>query len=483
MILLWLLVVVALGIPVLAFLGDGRRGRWIFMTINFAVFLLSLLAAWEFLRHGPLTALADELRMDALSLILVLLNGVIGLTTAWFSASYWQQEVEHHHFSKGRQRLYHAMFQSFLATMFLALLSNNMGILWVALEGATLSTVLLVSLQRSGESLEAAWKYFILCGVGLAMALFGTILLYFAAQPVLGDGAKALLWSALHQHASQLNGTVLTLAFVFVFVGYGTKVGFAPLNTWLPDAHAAGPSTVSAVLSGLLLNVALYAILRFKSLTDAASGTDFAAHLLLAFGLLSLLLAAFSMLRQHDVKRLFAYSSVEHMGLIAIAFGLGGPLAIFAGVLHMMGHSLAKSSVFFSVGRAVQEADSRELKDLRGILKLRPTLGWSLLLSILAIVGMPPGSLFLSEFLIVVASIQRAWFTTPLLLLGLGIAFAAIFPRLLHMLLGEPRTPQVLVRAGGFSPIFLQLFAVLLLGVWIPAALAGWMHNVVGILQ
>ncbi|WP_308389900.1 hydrogenase 4 subunit F [Acidithiobacillus sp. AMEEHan] len=482
MTLLWILVAAAAGIPLLALLGDGRRGRILFVGINLVVFMLSLLLAKEFLAHGTLRALDDSFRMDALSLILVLVNGLVGLMTAWFSSAYWQREISEHGFGKGRQRLYHAMFQSFLATMLLALLSNNLGILWVALEGATLSTVLLVSMQRSAESLEAAWKYFILCGVGLAMALFGTVLLYFAAQPVLGSGARALLWSALDGHAKALNGTALALAFVFVLVGYGTKVGLAPLNSWLPDAHAAGPSTVSAVLSGLLLNVALYAILRFKSLADAALGSAFASHLLLAFGLLSLLLAALSMLRQHDVKRLFAYSSVEHMGLISIAFGLGGPLAIFAGVLHMVGHSLAKSSVFFSVGRAIQEGHSRELADLRGILQTRPTLGWSLLLSIFAILGMPPGSLFLSEFLIVVASVQQMWMITPILLLGLGVAFAAILPRLLSMLYGEA-TPVPAQRTRGLVPVFVQILVVVLLGIWIPGSLNAWMHSVAGILQ
>ncbi|WP_414041769.1 hydrogenase 4 subunit F [Acidithiobacillus sp. M4-SHS-6] len=483
MILIWLLGIAAAGIPLLALWGDGQRGRRIFLGVNLLVFLASLLVAHRFLQNGPLQAAADQFRVDALSLILVLLNSVVGLMTAWFSASYWRQEVQHRGFGKHRQRLYHAMFQSFLTMMLLALLSNNLGILWVALEGATLSTVLLVSLQRSGESLEAAWKYFILCGVGLAMALFGTVLLYFAAQPVLGNGARALLWSALDRHATSLNHAAVAIAFVFVLVGYGTKVGLAPLYNWLPDAHAASPSTVSAILSGLLLNVALYAILRFKSLADAALGNAFAAHLLIGFGLLSLLLASFSLLRQRNIKRLFAYSSIEHMGLITFAFGLGGSLATFAAVLHMIGHSLAKSSVFFSVGRAVQEADTQELDAFSGVLTSSPTLGWSLLLSIAAVLGLPPASLFLSEFLIVVASVQQAFWTTPLLILGLGTAFAAILPRLLQILYGGPQPSHKPLVATGLVPVFLQLLVVLLLGIWIPAPLGTWLHSIHGIMQ
>lgn len=483
MILIWLLGIAAVGIPLLALWGDGQRGRRIFLGVNLLVFLASLFVAQRFLQSGPLQAAADQFRIDALSLILVLLNSMVGLMTAWFSASYWHLEVQHRGFGKHRQRLYHAMFQSFLTMMLLALLSNNLGILWVALEGATLSTVLLVSLQRSGESLEAAWKYFILCGVGLAMALFGTVLLYFAAQPVLGNGARALLWSALDRHAASLNQAAVAIAFVFVLVGYGTKVGLAPLYNWLPDAHAASPSTVSAILSGLLLNVALYAILRFKSLADAALGNAFAAHLLIGFGLLSLLLASFSLLRQRNIKRLFAYSSIEHMGLITFAFGLGGSLATFAAVLHMIGHSLAKSSVFFSVGRAVQEADTQELDAFSGVLTSSPALGWSLLLSIAAVLGLPPASLFLSEFLIVVASLQQAVWTTPLLILGLVTAFAAILPRLLQILYGAPKPSHKPRVTAGLTPIFLQLLVVLLLGIWIPAPLGAWLHSIHGIMQ
>jgi hypothetical protein len=268
--------------------------------------------------------------IDSFNVFLVTLTAFVAFTTALFSRPYMRIEQEHGRLNAHRLRLYHSSYQIFIAAMLLALTTNNMGILWVSMEAATLATVLLVSLYRTPASLEAAWKYFILCGVGIAQALFGTILLYFAAEKVLGSGGTALLWTHLNGVKAQLEPTVLQLAFVFLLVGYGTKVGLAPLHNWLPDAHAEGPTPVSAVLSGLLLNVALYAVMRSKVLVDGALGNDMAGNLMMGFGLLSVVLAAFLIKRQTDVKRMFAYSSIEHMGLITFAFGMGGAVANFA---------------------------------------------------------------------------------------------------------------------------------------------------------
>ena len=259
-------------------------------------------------------------------------------------------EREHGRLTSARLRLYHSMYQLFNFTMLLALLTNNMGILWVALEAATLTTVLLVSLYRTPASLEAAWKYFILCG--------------------------ALLWTELNSVKNALEPTVLSLAFVFLLVGYGTKVGLVPLHNWLPDAHAEGPTPVSAVLSGLLLNVALYAVIRCKVLVEGALQTSFAKELLMGFGLLSVVVAAFLLSRQRDIKRLFAYSSIEHMGIITFAFGMGGPIANFAGLLHMTVHSLTKSAIFFAVGHAAQKAGTQMMDGIRGLVTVSPLIGW-----------------------------------------------------------------------------------------------------------
>ncbi|MGZ6029766.1 MAG: hydrogenase 4 subunit F, partial [Myxococcaceae bacterium] len=372
-----------------------------------------------------------------------------------------------------RLRLYHSMYQLFMAAMLLALLTNNMGLLWVAMEAATLSTVLLVSLYRTRASLEAAWKYFILCGVGIAQALFGTILLYFAAEGLLGgEGMAALLWTRLDAIKGQLEPTVLALAFVFLLVGYGTKVGLAPLHNWLPDAHAEGPTPVSAVLSGLLLNVALYAVIRCKVLVEG-SIRYLPGRMLMGFGLLSAILAAFFLWRQRDIKRLFAYSSIEHMGIVTFDFGMGGPVANFAAFLHMTVHSLTKSAIFFAAGHASQTAGTQRIDGIRGLLVMSPTIGWGLMLGALAILGLPPFGVFASEFLILTTAMRDHPWATPILLAALGVAFAAIFGRVQPMVFGETEG-RPLSHSPALLPVFAHLAIVLMLGVYMPPALAEW---------
>ena len=343
-----------------------------------------------------------------------------------------------------------------------------------AMEAATLSTVLLVSLYRTRASLEAAWKYFILCGVGIAQALFGTILLYFAAEHVLGrEGMTALLWTHLNAVKGQLEPRVLGLAFVFLLVGYGTKVGLAPLHNWLPDAHAEGPTPVSAVLSGLLLNVALYAVIRCKVLVEGSIGSYLPGRMLMGFGLLSAVLGAFFLWRQRDIKRLFAYSSIEHMGIITFAFGIGGPIANFAALLHMTVHSLTKSSIFFTAGHASQTAHTQQMDGIRGLAGISPTIGWGLMLGSLAILGMPPFGVFASEFLILTTAMREHPWTTPFLLVALGVAFAAIFRKVQPMVFGESDAPP-LPHSPALVPVFIHLAMVLTLGIYMPFALAEW---------
>jgi hydrogenase-4 component F len=382
-------------------------------------------------------------------------------------------EQEHGRLSAARLRLYHSMYQLFNFTMLLALLTNNMGILWVALEAATLTTVLLVSLYRTPASLEAAWKYFILCGVGIAQALFGTILLYFAAEKLLGLEGGALLWTELNGVKADLEPTVLSLAFVFLLVGYGTKVGLVPLHNWLPDAHAEGPTPVSAVLSGLLLNVALYAVVRCKVLVEGSVHTLFAKELMMGFGLVSVVVAAFLLSRQRDIKRLFAYSSIEHMGIITFAFGMGGPVANFAGMLHMTVHSLTKSAIFFAVGHATQKAGTQLMEGIRGLITVSPMIGWALALGTLAILGMPPFGVFASEFLILTTAMREQPWATPFLLLALGVAFASVFGRVLPMVFGETSV-KPLAHSPALLPVFLHLGLGLMLGLYVPPYLVGW---------
>jgi len=410
------------------------------------------------------------------------LTTFVSTTTAIFSRRYMRVERAHGRVGPMRMRFYHAMFQLFIFAMLMALLTNNLGVLWISMELATLATVLLVSLYRTPTAIEAAWKYFILCGVGIAQALFGTVLLYFAAERVLGEGGNALLWTNLNQVSGQLEPTVLRLAFVFLMVGYGTKVGLVPMHNWLPDAHSEGPTPISAVLSGLLLNVALYALVRCKALVDGSTGTHLAGNMMIGFGLLSLLVASFSMLRQKDIKRLFAYSSIEHMGIATFAFGLGGPIATFGGMLHMLVHSLTKSAVFFSVGHASQMHGTQEMSRIRGLIRGNPAVGWGLLLGVMALAGMPPFGLFASEFLILTATIKQMPLLTPLLLIGLAVAFAGLFRRVQPMAAGRIPPWQKPLSAANL-PVALHLLLVLLLGVYLPGFLASWFQAAVGLLK
>jgi hydrogenase-4 component F len=449
-------------------------------TVNSAISLLTLLAAAlltiEVIEGGSILAFDELFFVDSFNVFLVALTAFVGFTTAIFSRPYMLIEMHHGRINSQRLRLYHASYQMFMFTMLLALLSNNLGIMWVAMEAATLATVLLVSLYRTPASLEAAWKYFILCGVGIAQALFGTVLLYFAAEKVLGAGGTALLWTHLDAVKIKLEPGVLTLAFLFLFVGYGTKVGLVPLHSWLPDAHAEGPTPISAVLSGLLLNVALYALVRNKILVDGALESDLTGNLMMGFGLLSVFVAAFFLSRQKDAKRLFAYSSIEHMGLITFAFGMGGSVATFAALLHMTVHSLTKSAIFFTVGHASQKAGTQLIDGIRGLVDTNPTIGWGLMLGSLAILGMPPFGVFASEFLIITTAMGEHPWATPFLLVALGVAFAAIFGKTQSMVFGET-TGNRLPHPPAIFPVFVHLAIVLVLGVYIPPYLADWYRH------
>jgi len=479
-----LLLILCLPLAGAALLGWRGERAWA-AEANVAISLVTLLAAIALaarvVGQGPQVLLAQLFLVDTLNVFLVALTALVGFTTSLFSRVYMRVEQERGRLTPRRLRLYHAMYQAFMFTMFVALLTNNVGILWVAMEAATLATVLLVSLYRTPASVEAAWKYFILCGVGIAQALFGTILLYLAAERVLGAGGSALLWTHLHAVKAQLEPTVLGIAFVFLLVGYGTKIGLVPLHNWLPDAHAEGPTPISAVLSGLLLNVALYAVVRNKVLVDAALGSHLPGYLMMGFGLLSVLVAAFFLYRQKDVKRLFAWSSIEHMGIATFAFGMGGPVAAFGGLLHMTGHSLTKSAIFFAVGHAAQKTGTQDMDDIRGLVHVSPAVGWGLMVSGIAILGIPPFGVFASEFVILTTAMRDHPWAAPLLLLGLGVAFAAIFTRLQAMVFGET-TAQRLPHPPALLPVFVHLALVLMLGLYMPPWLAAWYRQAAAML-
>ena len=461
---------------VLAFVRDYRWSA----RLNVVASLAVLLVALRLLNDRP--AADDFFIADDLNVVFIVLNAFVGFTTSLFSASYIGHELETGRLTPGYLRFYHAMFQTMMFGMDLALTANNIGLMWVAIELATLSTIMMVGIYRTHEALEAAWKYFILGSVGIALALFGTILVYLAAVTDIGEGMNAMAWTNLLRHAATLDPSLLNIAFVFLLLGYGTKVGLVPMHAWLPDAHAEGPTPVSAVLSGLLLNVALYALLRFKMIVAANPATIPVGPLMITLGLASLIFAAFMLYRRGDIKRLFAYSSIEHMGIIVFAFGMGGPLGNFAGLLQMIMHSLTKSAIFFSVGHVAQVKSTQRIADIRGLTTSHPLLGWTLVAGVLAIAGLPPFGVFMSEFLILTSVFARAPALATLCALGLLVAFGALLLRLSSLAFGEPAGPTPPVRAS-FLPIFAHLGLVLIGGLYMPGAMVAWFQNVAGLLK
>jgi hydrogenase-4 component F len=466
-------------IPLVAALILGAIARadiaaWVLIAAATATFAAACRLPW-------LMGAGDLLLVDPLSAHLSILTAFVGMTSAWFSRTYIAIELAAERLDAMRVRQYHALFAAFLASMLLALLSNNLGVTWVAMEAATIAAVVVVGLPRTENAVEASWKFFVLCGVGIALALFGTIVLYLAALPVLGPGLGAMSWTALAGAVPQAKGVLLNLAFVFLLIGYGTKAALAPLHAWMPDAHAEGPTPMSAVLSGSILNVALAVIWRLRGLMASNAEAIAPGPPIMVLGLMSLLFAALSLWRRRDVKRFFAFSSIEQSGVAAFAIGLGGPAALFAAMLHMTLHTLTKAAIFQCVGRACQLKGSQRIVDIGGLISSHRALGLTLAAGIAAVAGMPPFGLFASEFLIVVETTRRLpWLALPL---GIGLVIGAwgLASRLIALCLGAP-TPDHGPAPSPLDllPAWLHLAVVVVLGLAMPAGVVAWFASVAG---
>jgi len=413
--------------------------------------------------------------IDSLSIIILDIVTVIYFLTSIYAIGYLQEEVRHGKISSEKLRLYYMLMYVFLFAMVVALTVSNIGIIWVAIEATTLASAFLVGFQNDHNSLEAAWKYIIICSVGIAITLVGIIFLHLSSVDVIQSG-DALKWNVLLSEAKHLDEPVLRFAFIFILIGFGTKAGLAPMHTWLPDAHSQAPSPISALLSGVLLNSAMYAIIRCLTIVNKNSGdSQFAGRLMIGFGLLSVLTAAIFILSQKDYKRLLAYSSIEHMGIIALAMGLFTPLSIFAGLLHMMNHSLTKSMLFLASGNILQKYNAREISKIQGLLKTLPITGTVFLLGLLAISGTPPFSIFGSEVnvFISVFNADQAGLGIVLILL-LAIIFAGIAATLFRVFFGSADAGQVQpgeTNLPGALAICVLLIAIVVTGLYLPDGL------------
>jgi len=414
--------------------------------------------------EGPQSAFDGWVYVDSLSVVILVLIALVGVCATLNSIPYIRRDIADGHLGAADSPRYYSLLMVFMATMVVVPVINNLGVMWVAIEATTVVSVLLVSIYRTGPSLEAAWKYLVLGSVGIALALFGTMMTYYASSPLLGDDSSGLSWTDLRAVASQLDPDVMRLAFVFVLVGYGTKAGLAPMHTWLPDAHSQAPSPVSALLSGVLLNCALYAVLRFRVLTAASAGDAYADDLLIAFGLFSVGLAVPFLVVQHDIKRMLAYHSVEHMGIIALAAGIGGPVGLYAAMLHLVAHSLTKSSLFMAAGSVVQAFNTRSMHRMHGIAKLAPFHGASLILGAVALAGLPPFAMFTSEYGLISGSFSAGHAAIGVAgLLLIALAAASLLYHTVQVAYGQPRAGRSVPRPGAAALLSISLPLVLLL--------------------
>ena len=460
--------------------GRATAGR-VGLVGSGATLAMALLVASQVAYPGatPTRGVSGWFYVDALSSYLVAVVALVAFIAAWYSLGYLRTEWEHGAILPDDPRRYHGWFHLFVATMAAACILDNLGLVWAAIEATTLASALLVGFYRHEAALEAAWKYLILCSAGITLALAGIILVFYAATQALGSDGATLDWSALAPVASRLDPRLMGLAFILVLVGYGTKAGLAPMHTWLPDAHSQAPTPISAVLSGVLLNCALYGLLRVHALAAAASAAAATAgnrsfDLLVLAGVLSVAVAVPFVLVQHDLKRLLAYSSVEHTGLVALAAGLGTPLALYGALLHVLTHAVTKTLLFCTSGMIIQRYGTRRIARIRGAAQAVPVAGILFLLGSLAIGGAPPFAPFVSELAILAGAFGgRAYLVAVVLLACLGAVFAGLLFHATRVVLGAApkRLRDPMERpapARDAWPLVAAFALVVVLGVWVP---------------
>lgn len=456
--------------------------------INAFVSLLPLGAAFRFAANAasgaqPATFGPGEfLRADGLSALLMVLVTAVSSLTVFLSPGLGRET----RYDVSQLRRYHIFINLFILSMLLAIAANNVGIMWVAVAVTTVFSGLILPLRLTKESIEASWKYILIGSVGIALAFAGTVLSYFDFVALSGRVENALNWPVLRATAPLLHPEVMRISFVFILVGYGTKAGIAPLHTWKPDAYGESPSSLSALMSAALFAVAMYAILRWKTVVDACVPGNFSNNLLIALGMLSLLVGSFSIVLARNYKRMLAYSGVEHAGLICLGLGLG-PLGVFAALLHLINHTAAKSMTFFLVRGVEMKYGSPLIKDVRGMLTIMPWTAGLFAVGILALIGLPPFGLFISEFALFRAgfSAHRFWLMGSALVL-LAVAFIALISHLNKMLYGfAPDGVKVgeLDSWGWFLPLLIPLSALVVLGLSLPSLVAALLNRIVDIVS
>ncbi|MCL2806818.1 MAG: hydrogenase 4 subunit F [Coriobacteriia bacterium] len=419
-------------------------------------------------------ALGSWFYLDALGAVFIFLIGAVGLLAGWYSLPYLRHKVGNDTLSNRQVKHYYFFFNLFIFTMLVAVLSNNIIMMWVAIEATTLATVFLVALYNNRFSLEAAWKYLIICTVGVAFGLYGTLLVYANGASALADSSQAIFWTSLVGSGAPFDPLLMQIAFVFAVVGFGTKAGLFPLHTWLPDAHSEAPSPVSALLSGVLLKCAVLIIMRFYTLAVETLGSGFPQMIMLIIGIVSVIIAAFAMLMQDDVKRLLAYSSCENIGIVALCLGFGGPLGIAAALLHCVFHGFIKALLFCLTGNLDMKYGTRELSKIKGVLQVAPATAVLLVIGFVSLAGFPPFALFVSEVLAIIAAVVSGNIIVVVIFgLVLTVVIAACFRAISKMVLSKAPEDAAKGEVGVFAlvPQILLVVVILWFGVAMPQQL------------
>jgi hydrogenase-4 component F len=469
--LLWVLPLVPIATALFMLLTRDRRILSAIDVAGSAVLLaLTLVLARAVATAGPRAL--GMFRIDELGLVFLLLLVVLTLAVSIYTVGWLKQAVAVGNMKPEFLRSYFALVHVFVATMVVTVLADNLGVLWIAMEGTTITSAILVGFHGHHHGLEAAWKYIIVTTIGISFGLFGTVLIYAAAAAAgLQGGAGALSWSAIMKVAPTLDPGIVRIGFIFVMVGYGTKAGLAPMHLWLPDAHSQAPTPVSALLSGVLIKCALLGIIRFQTIAAAACGPAFPAGVLLAFGLASVVVATPFILAQHDVKRLLGYHSVEHVGIVALGLGFGGPVGTYGALLHVVNHGVTKALAFFAAGKAIARYGSRDMRVIRGLLAVAPIGATLLMLGALSLAGVPPFSIFVSELMVVRAGIGYGhWVAVPIFLAMVVVIFAGILHHVGAMAFGEPTAAAGREREAWSPLLGMMLLAaiMILLGLTLP---------------
>ncbi len=463
------------------FIRQTRLREMCHLTGSVLTSLIILVLVGEVAKSGSLTSKNQFFHIDALSAVILIIIALVSLTTSLHSIGYIRHEQQEGLLQDRQVKQYYMFYHWFIATMIFVAVVNNMGLLWVGIEATTIVSAFLVAIYRKGEALEATWKYLMICSAGIAFALLGVIILYASSMAKLGANNQVLNWTVLSNSHLLLQPDLVVLSFVFIMVGFGTKVGLAPMHFWLPDAHSQAPSPVSALLSGVLLNCAMLGLMRFGIVAENTLHGQIIHHLFIGFGLLSVIVAFPFILIQQDFKRMLAFSTVEHMGIIAVALGIGGPLGYAAALLQMFNHSMSKSMLFLTAGNVNQKYKSKQMPRVFALLRIMPFTGVVFLIGTLAITGVPPFNIFTSEFSIFVAGFRQGHAVlTSVLILFVAFIFAAMMFHVMKMLFGaeagERITPGEVSR-WSVVPLVLPLIFVIAFGVYMPTLFTQLVHH------